>query len=364
MTLQRQLLFWLAALAAFIFVLVVLREILLPFVAGLALAYFLDPVADRLERLGASRLLATAAILTVFILIFTLCIVLLIPALAGQIENFAVRLPTYAETLTRLVNDWSPDWLKQILKRGENGQGGAMGDLAARGATWVGSLIKTLWSGGMALVSLASLLVVTPVVAFYMLYDWDRMVRTIDSWLPREHAPTIRRIAHDIDLAMAGFIRGQGTVCLVLGIFYAVALTAAGLNFGLLIGLASGLLSFIPFVGAILGAIASVGVALVQFWPDWIMIALIAAIFAFGQFLEGNFLSPRLVGGSVGLHPVWLMFALFAFGYLFGFVGMLVAVPLAAATGVITRFLLHRYLESPFYLGTGSGNGGEDDRTK
>jgi predicted PurR-regulated permease PerM len=207
----------------------------------------------------------------------------------------------------------------------------------------------------MALVSVASLVIVTPVVAFYMLYDWDRMVKMVDGWLPRDHAPAIRQIARDIDAAMAGFIRGQGTVCILLGIFYAIGLTVAGLNFALLIGLASGLLSFIPFVGAIVGLIASVGVALVQFWPDWVMVLVVAAIFGFGQFLEGNFLSPRLVGDSVGLHPVWLMFSLFAFGYLFGFVGMLVAVPLAAAIGVVTRFLLQKYLRSPLYLGTGGG---------
>ena len=361
-SLQRQLVFWVVALAAFVLVLLVLRDILLPFVAGLALAYFLDPVADRLERLGTSRLVATAVILATFVLVFVLCTLVIVPPLSHQVSRLAANVPSYVDALTRFIDESSPAWLKGLMAQGDEGVGGPASELAARGAAWTGTLLKTLWSGGMALVSVASLVIVTPVVAFYMLYDWDRMVQMVDSWLPRDHAPAIRQIARDIDAAMAGFIRGQGTVCILLGIFYAIGLTLAGLNFGLLIGLASGLLSFIPFVGAIVGLFASVGVALVQFWPDWVMVVVIAAIFGFGQFLEGNFLSPRLVGDSVGLHPVWLIFSLFAFGYLFGFVGMLVAIPLAAAIGVVTRFLLQKYLRSPLYLGTdgGTDHGSQD----
>jgi predicted PurR-regulated permease PerM len=194
---------------------------------------------------------------------------------------------------------------------------------------------------------------VTPVVAFYMLVDWDRMVRTIDSWMPVRQRETIRVIAHDIDRAIAGFVRGQALVCIILGTFYAAGLTVIGLNFGALIGMTAGLLSFIPYVGSLTGLILSMGVAIVQFWPDWTMIAATLGIFIFGQFVEGNILSPKLVGDSVGLHPVWLMFALLAFGALFGFVGLLLAVPLAAAMGVIARFALGRYLASPLYRGTG-----------
>jgi predicted PurR-regulated permease PerM len=354
-SLQRQLAFWVVALAALVLVLLVLRDILLPFVAGLALAYFLDPVADRLEKLGASRLVATAVILATFILVFVLGMLVIVPALSQQVSRLAANFPSYVDALTRFIDESIPAWLKAHMAQGDQGAGGSASELATKGAAWTGTLLKTLWSGGMALVSVASLVIVTPVVAFYMLYDWDRMVQMVDNWLPRDHAPAIRQIARDIDVAMAGFIRGQGTVCILLGIFYAIGLTLAGLNFGLLIGFASGLLSFIPFVGAIVGLVASVGVALVQFWPDWVMVVVVAAIFGFGQFLEGNFLSPRLVGDSVGLHPVWLIFSLFAFGYLFGFVGMLVAIPLAAAIGVVTRFLLQMYLRSPLYLGTDGG---------
>ncbi|TIW51283.1 MAG: AI-2E family transporter, partial [Mesorhizobium sp.] len=195
-----------------------------------------------------------------------------------------------------------------------------------------------------------SLFVVTPVVAFYMLLDWDRMVAVVDSWVPRDYVETVRVIARDINIATAGFVRGQGTLCLVLGGMYATGLTLTGLNFAILIGLFAGLISFIPYVGSLTGLVLAVGVAFVQFWPDWVMIVAVACVFA-GQFIEGNILQPRLVGKSVGLHPVWLMFALFAFGALFGFVGLLIAVPASAAVAVLVRFAIARYLESPLYKG-------------
>jgi predicted PurR-regulated permease PerM len=194
--------------------------------------------------------------------------------------------------------------------------------------------------------------VVTPVVAFYMLLDWDRMIAVVDSWVPRDHVQTVRTIFSDINTATAGFVRGQGTLCLVLGGMYAFGLTLTGLNFSILIGLFAGLISFIPYVGSLTGLVLAVGVAFVQFWPDWIMVAAVACVFFVGQFIEGNILQPKLVGKSVGLHPVWLMFALFAFGALFGFVGLLIAVPAAAAIAVLVRFALSRYLESPLYKGT------------
>lgn len=355
MTLQKQFGFWLAALAATVLLLWLLGEIMLPFIAGLVLAYFLDPVADALERWGLPRLAATGIILALCILVFTILLLLLVPLLGDQIGKFAERLPGYAATLVALFNDVAPDWMKDALDRANLKVPEGATDIAAKAAGWIASLLGSVVSGGLALVNLVSLLFVTPIVVFYMLNDWDRLVAKVDSWLPRDHVETIREIARDIDKAMAGFIRGQGTVCMVLGVFYAVALIIVGLNFGLLIGLTAGLLSFIPYVGSIIGGVLSIGMALIQFWPDWISVVMVAAIFAVGQFLEGNFLSPKLVGESIGLHPVWLMFALFAFGYLFGFVGLLLAVPLAAAAGVLVRFALSRYLASPLYTGVQPG---------
>jgi predicted PurR-regulated permease PerM len=211
-----------------------------------------------------------------------------------------------------------------------------------------------LWSGGQALVSLFSLIVVTPVVAFYLLCDWHRMVRAVDSWIPLRQRDTVHQLAREIDATISGYVRGQSAVCVVLGAFYAIALTLSGLNFGLLIGLISGAITFIPYVGSLTGLVLSVGVAVAQFWPQYLPIVIVLGIFLIGQFLEGNVLSPKLVGESVGLHPVWVIFALLAFGYLFGFVGLLVAVPVSATIGVLCRFALNRYLESPFYTGEAS----------
>jgi predicted PurR-regulated permease PerM len=351
MTLQRQFTFWAVALAVVILALWLLGDIMLPFIAGLVLAYFLDPVADALERLGLPRLAATLLILISSILVIVILLVLLLPVLGDQIARFSSNLPGYMQALVKLFDELAPQWLKDMLASSGTNLPASLSDLAGKAAGWVAAILTSILSGSLALVNVISLLVVTPIVAFYMLNDWDRMVEKVDGWLPRDHLTTVRRLATQIDEAMAGFIRGQGTVCLLLGVFYAMALSFAGLNFGLLIGLGAGLLSFIPYVGSIIGGVLAIGMALIQFWPDWAHIIIIIAIFAGGQFIEGNFLSPNLVGNRIGLHPVWLMFALFAFGYLFGFVGLLLAVPLAAAVGVLVRFAIEQYLKSPLYLG-------------
>lgn len=351
MTLQRQVGFWGVALVVFILFLWILQDILLPFIAGFVLAYFLDPVADALERLGLPRLLATLLILAVAVLAVVLVVLIVVPVLADQALKLAQDLPDLIRALIARIDQITPQSLKDMLAKSGADATGSVADIASRATGWLATVLSSLWSGGMALVNLLSLMVVTPIVAFYLLADWDHIVARIDSWLPRDHVEEIRAIARDIDGAMAGFIRGQGTVCLLLGAFYAIALSLAGLKFGLAIGFGAGLLSFIPYVGAIIGALLSVGVALVQFFPDWGSILVVLAIFVAGQFVEGNFLSPKLVGSSIGLHPVWLMFALFASGYVFGFVGLLLAVPLAAAAGVLVRYALSRYLKSKLFTG-------------
>ena len=351
MTLQKQVAIWAAALILLIVFLWALSSVLLPFIAGLVLAYFLDPVADVLERLGLPRLAATLVILLCAILVLVLALIIIAPMAADQIGRFASDLPSLIQTLVQRFNEMAPAWLKDAISQSGTDIQGSVTDVAAKAAGWILTVISSIWSGGMALVNLVSLMVVTPIVAFYLLEDWDHMVAKVDSWLPRDHADTVRMLAHDINTAMAGFIRGQGTVCLLLGAFYAIGLSIAGLKFGLAIGLFAGFLTFIPYAGALIGGVLAIGVGLVQFWPEIGSILLIVAIFAAGQFIEGNFLSPKLVGKSVGLHPVWLMFALFAFGYGFGFVGLLLAVPLAAAAGVLVRFGLKQYLNSKLYLG-------------
>lgn len=348
---RRQIRFWLISAIILAIFLYVFSGILLPFVAGMVLAYFLDPVADRLQRLGLSRLMATIVILFAFIVVLVLAFVILIPVLASQMADFASKLPEYLTRLQSLITSFDPRWLEEQFGVDANGLREGLNSLLTSGFGLLTTVFTSIWSSGVALVSVVSLFVVTPVVAFYMLLDWDRMVAIVDSWVPRDYVQTVRAIANDINTATAGFVRGQGTLCLVLGAMYATGLTLTGLNFGILIGLFAGLISFIPYVGSLTGLVLAVGVAFVQFWPDWTMVAAVAGVFFVGQFIEGNILQPRLVGKSVGLHPVWLMFSLFAFGALFGFVGLLIAVPASAAVAVLVRFAISRYLESPLYKG-------------
>jgi predicted PurR-regulated permease PerM len=347
---QRQLIFWLAALMVFVLALWLLSEILLPFVAGLAIAYLLTPLTDRLERLGINRLAAALLIITLVVLALIYVILLVAPVLGGQLSSFIESVPGNVTKLQGLLSDSGLPWLQKLMGAGFNADK-SMGDLVTQGVGWLTAFLHSLWSGGRALISVFSLVVVTPVVAFYLIYDWHRMVGTVDGWIPVRQRDTVRRLAREIDAAISGFLHGQTAVCLILGSFYAVALTLIGLNFGLLIGLISGLITFIPYVGSMTGLVLSLGVAVAQFWPNYGSILMVLGVFVVGQFVEGNILSPKLVGDSVGLHPVWLIFALLAFGYLFGFVGLLVAVPLAATIGVVSRFALRRYLQSSFYTG-------------
>jgi predicted PurR-regulated permease PerM len=353
---KRQIIFWIGAVIAFGLFLYVFSSILLPFVVGMTLAYFLDPVADRLERLGLSRMLATLVILVSFIVVFVLALMIFVPILVSQLSDFAVRLPGYIAQLQALIASQNAEWIKKVIGVDASVLKDGLGSLVGQGAGFVSSLIASVWSSSKSLIDIGSLFVVTPVVAFYTLYDWDRMVAKVDDWIPRDHLNTVRAIFTDINTAIAGFVRGQGTLCIILGLLYAAGLTIVGLNFALLIGLFAGLISFIPYVGGLVGLVLALGVAIVQFWPDWLMVGAVALVFFTGQFIEGNILQPKLVGQSVGLHPVWLMFALFAFGALFGFVGLMVAVPAAAAVGVLVRFAISRYKASPLYRGHGQAN--------
>ncbi|MCC6948676.1 MAG: AI-2E family transporter [Bradyrhizobiaceae bacterium] len=352
MNLQRQVIFWVGALIVFILFTWILSDVLLPFVAGIALAYFLNPLADRLESYGFNRLVATLLVTGVFALFFIAVAIIVIPLLGSQLFAFISRIPEYVTRLQQLLLDEAvQDRLHALLGGEKIDLRKTVGDLMGQGATWLGTFLQGLWSGGRALISLVAVVVIMPIVAFYVLVDWHRMVAKVDSWLPRRHRKTIHGLAREIDAALAGFIRGQGLVTLILGTFYAVGLTLVGLNFGLLIGFGAGILSFVPYIGSTTGLLIAGGVAFAQFWPDWIWIVSVVVIFFVGQFIEGYFLQPKLVGDRVGLHPVWLIFALFAFGYLLGFVGILLAVPLAAVTGVLTRFALKQYLASPLYTG-------------
>ena len=347
--------FWLLALAVLVALLILLRDILLPFVAGMALAYFLDPIADRIEARGLSRTAATWAVVLSFFVAFVALLVFLLPLLEDQLAGLAGQLPdvfraisTRATALVELITE------KLDPARVEEANA-AFADLQKEALGWTMDAIRGLWRSGVALLNLLGLLIVTPVVAWYLLRDWDRMVAQIDSWLPRDQAEVIRGQIRRIDETLAGFVRGQALVCLILGGGYAVALQLAGLKYGLLVGLIAGLISFIPYIGSMVGLVLSLGLGYFQFGFS-IELMIVAAIFIAGQLVEGNFLTPKLVGERVGLHAVWILFALLTGGSLFGFVGMLLAVPVAAVIGVLVRFGLERYLASSLYSGQDGGD--------
>jgi predicted PurR-regulated permease PerM len=368
-SIERQILFWGVLFAALFYVLHVLGSAVTPFAAGIALGYLLDPVVFKLEKLGLNRLGAALIILVVFASAFAVILIVVVPILGSQLIAFAQKLPGYAMRLQALaveegnvlIEKYGGGWIS-ALGLGEQLSNAqiqkSVGDFVAQGAQWLVNAMRSLVSGGAAVFDFLSLLVITPIVAFYILIDWDRMIAEIDSWLPVEHREKLRAIAREINQALAGFIRGQSLVCLFLGLWYGIGLTLVGLDFGFLIGFIAGLLSFVPYVGSLVALVLSVGVALVQGWPSLTLLGMALAVVVSGQFLEGYVVSPKLVGESIGLHPVWLMFALLAFGQLFGFVGLVIAVPTAAAAGVIARHLIGLYLASPFYRG-GSAAGGQ-----
>ena len=342
--------FWLIGLAIFLAVLNALAGVLMPFAAGMVIAYFLDPVADKLESWGASRAVATTIIIAGFFVIVIGVLVLLFPLLQAQVVSLVAMLPDLVEKmrgyaqpfLERLQADLAPDALDRLKD--------AAGSYAGTAIKWFSGLVGGLWKGGLAFFSLISLVIITPVVAFYMLRDYDRIVEWVDSYLPRGARKTIHEQFRAIDDAVAGFVRGQASVCLVLAVWYGAALTVVGLESGLLVGIGAGAISFIPYVGAATGLIFGVAIALAQF-SDWAPIIVVGLIFIIGQTAESYILTPRLVGDRIGLHPVWIIFALLAGGALLGFTGVLLAVPMAAIIGVLIRFGLSRYLDSPLFAG-------------
>ena len=343
---HKQLMWWGVAAVVLLLAMWLLGNAILPFILGAGVAYLLDPVADRLERAGLSRVMSVVVITVGGVLAFAGVVVLVVPVMLRQATSLIETAPEMIEQARLFLSARFP----QLLPADGN-IGTALTDLGAAMGEQMGSLASRLLSSVGGIISAIAILVIVPVVAFYLLLDWDHLVERVDTLLPREHAPTLRRLSREIDEALSGFVRGQGLVMLILGTWYAIGLMIVGLPFGFFIGAMAALLSFIPYVGVLIGGATAIGVALFSFWGDPLWIGLVVAIFAIGQVVEGNYLQPKIVGHHVGLHPVWLLLALSVFGMLFGFVGMVMAVPLAAALGVIARFLTQRYQESALFTG-------------
>lgn len=352
MTIERQALFWTFAVIILLGFIWTFSAILLPFVTAIVIAYLLNPIVVQLEKLRISRAVAAGFILILFVLIVGICALFAIPVLTEELSNLLQATPGYLSSLQRIIIE------KGIPLVSHFGLESSLDDLkesaasfATKGASYVLTFTGTLISSGQAVISTISVLILTPILTFYVLVDWETMIQRAITLVPIHNRATFAKIATDIDLTLSRFIRGQLLICAILGTFYAIALSLIGLNFGFLIGVLAGILNLIPYIGSLIGLILSVGIAIAQFWPDFLWICLVAGIFVLGQAVEGNLLQPKLLGDAIGIHPAWLIFSLFAFGSLLGFLGVLIAVPLAAITGVLIRHALDRYRKSSFFKG-------------
>ncbi|MBX2834943.1 MAG: AI-2E family transporter [Micavibrio sp.] len=353
---KRQACFWLATLVAFVGVMLMFNDVLLPFVLGMAIAYLLNPLVAKLERMKIGRKWAALIILSAFVIFVFGTLVLAAPVIYQQSLNLIKDAPTYGDRFM----EWLEPYMRQAMVYvGQDGESFDLKNfikehsnmLFGKAGTAAASVFGGLAAGGKAAAGFFSTLVFTPIIAYFLIKEWPFVTNWAEDKLPREHKDTILDLLKDIDQKISGFVRGQISVAFLLGVGYAVALTIAGLKYGFLIGLGAGVLSIIPMVGSTLGLLVSVTVAWFQS-GELSYVGIIAAIFLVGQFLEGNFITPKIVGNSVGLHPLWVFFALLAGGALFGIVGMLIAVPVAAAAGVLVGFAIKQYKKSPFYMGS------------
>jgi predicted PurR-regulated permease PerM len=325
-------------------------SVLAPFVAAAGIAYVLDPPTSRLTRLGISRGLASLLMILAMLAGALLFVLLLYPLILQQVGLLLGRVPQYVqllqrwagEVITDLQTNFGNDVVNDKLRDLVSSQAGNM-------LTFLASSLTSVTGAGFAIFNVLTLAVVTPVVGFYLLRDWPRVLTMVDSWLPHRYAEVIRAQAREVDRILSAWVRGQALCCLILALFYATALTAAGLDLGLIVGLAAGMLSFIPYVGSITGGVTAIGLALAQY-QQWRGVIGVGVVLIVGQILEGYVIYPRFLGDRVELPAVWVIFALLAGGAAFGFVGVMLAVPVAATIGVLCRFWLRRYLASPLYL--------------
>jgi predicted PurR-regulated permease PerM len=326
------------------------QSVLAPFVAAAGIAYVLDPPTTRLTRLGLGRGIAALLMIIGLLAAVLLFALLLYPLILQQIGQLIGRIPQYVQLLQR----WAGEVLSDLQQNfGNDVVNDKLRDLVSSQAgnmlSVIASSLTSVSSAGFAIFNVLTLAVVTPVVGFYLLRDWPRVITMVDSWLPHRYADVIRAQCREVDRILSAWVRGQALCCLILAVFYALALTLAGLDLGLIVGMAAGLLSFIPYVGSITGGVTALGMALAQF-PTWHGVIVVGCVLVLGQLLEGYVIYPRFLGDRVELPAVWVIFALFAGGAAFGFLGVMLAVPVAATIGVLCRFWLRRYLASPLYL--------------
>ena len=348
---NRQLWMWSGATVVFLGILYLIQGILMPFLTGLLVAYAMNPAVKRFEKWGISRTFGTSIMIFSFFLLIALFLFIVIPFIQTELLRLASRVPQYGNrilvTLQPFIDNASLYIKPEDTERLRELASSYLVDVI----TWGIKFLVKIFTSGLALANLLSLIVITPIVAFYFLRDWNKIMGALDSWLPRPYEPTLRQLFTEMNNRIGGFAKGQSLVCLLIGTYYVITLTLANLDFSVVVGMVIGVIAFIPYVGAIIGFMLSMGIAFSQF-SDWTSIGIIAGIFAVGQTLEGYFLIPYFVGDRIGLHPVWVLFSLLVGGVLYGFIGILFALPVAAAMGVLVRHLLAAYLKSPYYLGS------------
>ena len=347
--------FWAIMAALVLIALMLFSGILLPFAVSFVLAYLFHPAVDGLRRVGIPRAVSALIMVALSIVVLAAIIALIVPPLAAQIGELIENLPVWYERAQSYIAQHYGQYLQHITGPQKPGEPAAAEQLRQHIAPWLVSQVQGLLKSGASLFNSVALLFLTPVITFFLLRDWDKMIASVRDFLPKQQAPAIIEIAQEIDNTISAYLRGTLIVLLIVSAFYMVSLGLIGLHYGLLIGLVAGMFSFVPYLGSTGGFLVSAGVAVAQFWPDYTMVGLVSGVFVFGQVIEGNVLTPYIVGNKVGLHPVWLVFALVASGYVLGFLGLIISVPLAAAIGVLVRYAVRRYYESALHNEGGDG---------
>ncbi len=334
---------WLLLIIGFFALFWASRAVIGPFIAGFVVAYLLNPLAARLERRGWPRWLASLVVLLLFLIAIVAIGFASVPIIQAQVLQLIHTMPQLVEQVQPL--------LQRLLRRtaGAAQSKALIANLTNKAVTWLSESIGPILAGSLAFVNVLTFVVITPLVAFYLLRDWPLILQRIDGWWPRRQLPVIKVLVADCDAALSGFIRGQSLVCLSLAIFYAAGWSLVGLNYGIVLGLLAGILGFVPFLGVMFAVALSVLVALGQFGFDAFHLGLVLGVFAVGQVLESSVLTPNLIGNRIGLHPVWVLFAVFAGGEVAGLAGVFLAVPMAAVLGVIVRSAMAHYRASSFY---------------
>lgn len=347
---ERQKWLWISVAVIFIAGVYLLQSILMPFLTGLLVAYAMNPAVRIFQKWGIPRSIGTSIMITSFFLLIGLLIFIAIPFIQTELATLSMVVPKYGERIMEILKPLIDNPYSYIEKHDLERLRAFASANFGEGIAWGLKLLGQILTNSLALANLISLIVITPIVAFYCLRDWNLIVDTVDRWLPRPYAPTLRRFFTDVNATIGGFAKGQALVCIMVGIYYAIALTLAGLEFGVVVGIVIGVMAFIPYLGAFVGFVLCIGIAMAQF-TEWTSVGIVASIFVVGQTTEAYFLIPYFVGNRIGLHPVWVLFALLAGGALYGFIGILFALPVGATIGVLVRYIRNRYFKSPYYLG-------------